>query len=72
MERDTIRLECLKLAVSRSVDLQETTARAEEFFKFVTESGKSSDNASPPSAGMTAGKGQRPAGQTAEVGPKSS
>lgn len=36
MERDALRLECLKLAVSKNHNLQETLAQAKEFVEFVT------------------------------------
>lgn len=54
MERDALRLECLKLAVGKTTDHQEALIRAEEFFAFVKNSGskqpdaqKHSDNVKP-------------------------
>ena len=38
MERDVLRLECLKLATQRTPDHTEGLLRAEEYFKFVTKS----------------------------------
>lgn len=35
MERDAVRLECLKLAVTRTTDQTEILARAEEYYGFV-------------------------------------
>jgi hypothetical protein len=59
MEREQLRLECLKLAVSRTTDLQESVARAEIFYGFVIAQPKPVEM-SPitpiPGAGVTAGK----------------
>ncbi len=35
MERDELRLECIKLAASKSPDHSEALARAEQYFEFV-------------------------------------
>lgn len=37
LERDEIRLECIKLAASRSPDHQEALKRAESYYEFVME-----------------------------------
>lgn len=37
MNKDVIRLECLKLALSKGVNHVETMARAEEYVKFVND-----------------------------------
>ncbi len=71
MDRDHIRLECLKIAIQRTRDQKELLASAEQMFSFVTDGQKIIDNAVPTSADVTAGTGLQPAGQTAEVGPKS-
>lgn len=39
MDRDQMRLECLKLAVTKSPSQQEILAKAEEFVKFVYDDG---------------------------------
>ena len=40
MERDTIRLECIKLAVGRTTDHQEALKRATGYFEFVIDPGE--------------------------------
>lgn len=72
MDKDTLRLECLKLAVAKSVDFAEMMERAERFLIFVSEGASKLDNATPTSAELTAGTGLQPAGHTVKVGPKSS
>lgn len=56
MEREEIRLECLKLAVQGSTNLQEILGRAEQFQEFVVDSQERTDNAKPASASVTAGR----------------
>lgn len=46
MERDEIRLACLRLAVERTVGHQEQIARAEDFFDFVVKKSESVPNQS--------------------------
>lgn len=68
MDREEIRLECLKLAVSQTAALDEVLGRGEKFYEFVT---KQADNAQISSASQTAGE---TAADPAEgrTGPKSS
>ena len=62
MEREEIRLECLKLACMGSTDLTEILARAEILVRFVyAESLEKTDNAKSPSASVTVGTERRPA-----------
>lgn len=57
MEREEIRLECLKLACMGSTNLTEILARAEVLVSFVyAEPLGKTDNAKPASASVTAGK----------------
>ncbi len=37
MDRDMMRLECLKMAVSKTTDHKDSLLRAEEYFSFVTD-----------------------------------
>lgn len=62
MEKDVVRLESLKLAVSRTTDHSEALARAKEYEDFINNGAKIVHNVDPASANMTAGKdGKRPA-----------
>lgn len=59
MERDELRLECLKLAAVRMPDHNEVLLRAEDYFRFVrkTEAQDDKSPTTPPKgAGVTAGK----------------
>ncbi len=56
MERDTIRLECLKLAVTKTSDQKEIIVRAEQFVEFVGNT--------IPGADVTVGKDDSLPGQT--------
>lgn len=67
MEREELRLECLKLAVSRTPDHNEGLLRAEQFFQFVKKDEQASAQKSPttsiPGAGVTVGKDHNRPGQ---------
>lgn len=58
MERDELRLECLKLAAVRMPNHNEVMARAQEYFEFVkTPDQVGKDSITPPKgAELTAGK----------------
>jgi len=59
MERDELRLECLKLAAVRMPDHNEVLLRAEDYFRFVKKpemQGEKSPTTSTQEAGVTAGK----------------
>lgn len=60
MQRDELRLECLKLAVSKTPDFNEGVLRAERYFEFITE-GQEAKNEKPETtpahgASVTVGK----------------
>lgn len=60
MQRDELRLECLKLAVNKTPDFNEGVLRAERYFEFVTkgQEAKSEKSGTTPTQGapVTAGK----------------
>lgn len=62
MDKDVVRLESLKLAVSRTTDQKDILARAKEFEDFINGIEKKTLNAVPTSEGLTEGKDlKRPA-----------
>lgn len=62
MDRDQIRLECLKLAAARTTDQKDILARAREFEAHIDgQLEKTTHNAAPTSASLTAGKDGKPA-----------
>lgn len=61
MEREALKLECLRIASQHSTNKTEVLARAKEFVEFVTGETPMTENTKPVSASMTAGKdGGRP------------
>lgn len=68
MERDELRLECIKLAATRTTDQKDALARAEEYFWFVMRPPDDSAKVVPlkptgntsQSVGVTVGTGRQP------------
>lgn len=62
MDKDVVRLESLKLAVSRTTDQSEILARAKAYEVFINGDEKKTLNVVPTSEGLTGGKDpKRPA-----------